>query len=64
VGMNATRPGPDLVNAGKNAGGQHRVLTIVVDLPTRTIWQVRGKCIGCRAGELAMDRALKRWLRG
>lgn len=24
--------------------GQRRVLTIEVDLPTRTIWQVRGKC--------------------
>jgi hypothetical protein len=24
--------------------GQHRALTIEVDMPTRTIWQVRGKC--------------------
>jgi len=39
--------------------GQHRVLTIEVDMPTRTIWQVRGKCNRLpSAGELAI---VERW---
>ena len=52
-------PGFDLVNADGESLGSARVLTIDIDIPTRTIFEVRGRCNRMpSAGERAI---VERW---